>query len=848
MRSKQTLFAVLFSVVIVASGCSEETLQGIEFVCQIDSECNDNDPCTQDSCSADGFSCKNIPLEDGDICESGTLSGICLAGVCGESICGDGYVDERLNPAEECDDGNTLDDDGCAADCTQDAPDLVIDFPDRGETFDGDSTLTVLGRVDDKGVGIESLTINGDVVEVKIDGSFEYEMTSAYGLNQIDARVVGMGGKEDAATRGYFYSTQWWDGAFGGDDAAGLGDRIAFRLGQDAFDDFDHPCSTVDGVYVCDEVDDLATVGEIILNDLSVDDFGGAIGIYEEELELLNQVIPMSLPPIELEGIGTITLSGDIGLFGGVMMKSEVIELDMNEVGLRLEARDGGLDADVSIDSNVEGPGFTATVRTSATVNIEARFVNVGAVLETDFITLNSLDLVCLFIPPGPPFNTICPDTAGGPLAPLGALEPDPTAWIDSGLAIERMLMEAGFNIQTPEVGTVDVQLVNGSVDLQGGQVDLTPVQDIQIDLGGVSILGGLETVDLGQIDLSMLATGITTFTDAILGLFLNDLQFLLEPAINLLLLNPSDPLSVGDIVEDFIMGMSTSGPLLLDEHLASGFARPELSLDTQISSLSFASPLSGDLRTGGMLIGFETKTASEKGTLREPLGAMVRSCDASAQETVWDSGYSMDAMKHLDAVNQGLFSAFWTGDFTGDLPAAWVAEAMASVDGVERMDVSVRAMTAPILNDCAGDLRLEWADMQVEGTIDEDGSETDFRAFVSSSVPVTVVVNDGVVELIIDDARTPTTIWEVTGGEAINVMPANLSMGLEVLTADFSLEYADAVLASLPGVAFDLAAMFDIDRGAAVVMKPETVDAAEGQIKMAGQPSPDGVEPSNNN
>ena len=94
MRSKQTLFAVLFSVVIVASGCSEETLQGIEFVCQMDAECNDNDPCTQDSCAADGFSCKNLPLEDGDICESGTLSGICLAGVCGESVCGDGYVDE----------------------------------------------------------------------------------------------------------------------------------------------------------------------------------------------------------------------------------------------------------------------------------------------------------------------------------------------------------------------------------------------------------------------------------------------------------------------------------------------------------------------------------------------------------------------------------------------------------------------------------------------------------------------------------------------------------------------------------------------------------------------------------
>ena len=77
-------------------------------------------------------------------------------------------------------------------------------------------------------------------------------------------------------------------------------------------------------------------------------------------------------------------------------------------------------------------------------------------------------------------------------------------------------------------------------------------MQDIQIDLGGVSILGGLETVDLGQINLSMLAAGITTFTDGIPGLFLNDLQFVLEPAISLLLLNPADPLGVGDIVGEF--------------------------------------------------------------------------------------------------------------------------------------------------------------------------------------------------------------------------------------------------------------------------------------------------------
>ena len=139
----------------------------------------------------------------------------------------------------------------------------------------------------------------------------------------------------------------------------------------------------------------------------------------------------------------------------------------------------------------------------------------------------------------------------------------------------------------------------------------------------------------------------------------------------------------------------------------------------------------------------------------------------------------------------------------------------------------------------------LEWADMKVQGTIDEAGVETDFTAFVSATVPVDVVVNEGVVELVVDNTGDSSVLWEVTGGEASNLVPASLGAGLEALTTGLSLEYADAVLAALPGVAFDLAAMFDIDRGAAVVMMPEAVNVTEGAIQMAGQPLPGG-EPSN--
>ena len=61
-------------------------------------------------------------------------------------------------------------------------------------------------------------------------------------------------------------------------------------------------------------------------------------------------------------------------------------------------------------------------------------------------------------------------------------------------------------------------------------------------------------------------------------------------------------------------------------------------------------------------MIGFETKTSSEKGTLREPLGALVR--PAAKPILLWCGIQAIPWMlkKHLDVVNQALFSSFFDG------------------------------------------------------------------------------------------------------------------------------------------------------------------------------------------
>ena len=47
-----------------------------------------------------------------------TLDDVCLVGYPKLPLCGDGVVDD----GEDCDDGNTVDGDGCSAVCTTEAP------------------------------------------------------------------------------------------------------------------------------------------------------------------------------------------------------------------------------------------------------------------------------------------------------------------------------------------------------------------------------------------------------------------------------------------------------------------------------------------------------------------------------------------------------------------------------------------------------------------------------------------------------------------------------------------------------------------------------------------------------
>ena len=84
--------------------------------CTIDEQCSDGEPCSGiETCSGEGACLPGDPLPDGAGCTSRSgAAGECRGAVCIPMTCGNGTLEE----GEECDDDNSVPEDGCEDDCT----------------------------------------------------------------------------------------------------------------------------------------------------------------------------------------------------------------------------------------------------------------------------------------------------------------------------------------------------------------------------------------------------------------------------------------------------------------------------------------------------------------------------------------------------------------------------------------------------------------------------------------------------------------------------------------------------------------------------------------------------------
>ena len=265
---------------------------------------NDNNPCTNDYCDKDTgpwHQANTLPCDDNNVCTLGDVcaDSACTAGV-GKKVCDDGLVctDDFCDPTTgcgitpntaNCDDGTVCTStDKCADgdchgtpivcndnnECTADScdavkgckytlivnhkcrPNIVIDFPPRAATLDGDPAITVLGHVTDAAGPITSVTVNGSTVSVDpSSGAFSYPMDSGVGGNEIVVVATDSFGTTKQVVQSYLWSTKYYKPVWG-DHSQGIVDPgLAYYLSKSVIDD---------GVHTL-PANDLATVFEQVL-------------------------------------------------------------------------------------------------------------------------------------------------------------------------------------------------------------------------------------------------------------------------------------------------------------------------------------------------------------------------------------------------------------------------------------------------------------------------------------------------------------------------------------------------------------------------------------------------------
>ncbi|MEL6545614.1 MAG: hypothetical protein AAFQ82_13365, partial [Myxococcota bacterium] len=476
------------------------------------------------------------------------LGRVCDARVCVDSSCGDGIIDERAG--EQCDDQDSDETDGCRSDCSSPL-DVFLTQPLRGETLSGVQEIAVTGNLDSFGAQITSLTING--APATFDGvNFQATLPARHGLNTVRVEAVNEHGRSVVRTAGVYHSSAYLPFSQVETSTSPLPAGIVSRLGQAAFDDGDHPCSfDSQGTYSCTVVDDLATVGELVLNNLDVESEFGSLPLYTRSFPLFERRFDLGSTTFDLGGLQAV-IAGDIVLRGVVNLRVEIYELDFDRLSIDLATRTGGLDVDIAAGGGFN-PGVVTAVRSVAEVDAALRFESVTGSIEG----FDALGLACLLLPtPSDPvaagiLASLCIQS-DGQRAPLAGVQP--FAQLNSDFSVEQVSLFTGFNVDTAIGGGVNVQLLNGDVDFMNSNVDLNLISDMIIDFDDAVILGGAAVIDLGEIPLSGVAQGLASFVDPLSDRVTNDLQALVQVGFNAFLLNRDDPLALGTVLENTIL------------------------------------------------------------------------------------------------------------------------------------------------------------------------------------------------------------------------------------------------------------------------------------------------------
>jgi len=569
-------------------------------------------------------------------------------------------------------------------------PVITIDYPPRGATIkdtdNGGGPVVVRGRVIDAG-GLDTLSIGGSPVVVQAGGAFQYAYDSKWGLNIADIIAVDKAGNLAKASPTFSYSDGWL--SFEQQDARGLQheDGIVVLLGQNFFDD---------GVHNHNQLDDMATLIEVLLGDLDIQTpISTALAGVNQTIPLVNQTMQVDLFDgqwLDLTFIGDLKIS----------LKA-ANTTDIGPTSVDIDSRNGGLDFDMVVGTNAQ-----PAIAVDLVFEIKLQF---------DVLAETCNNFFCV------------PLTTGQAYAQ--ALVTSHLAMGDFDVAMSAEMAKAwhqpmNFNISrlTSTVGNFDLQ----------------PIQDVVLNLSITGIQGLINTqysfalsdfIDLGQLFAGILNPLVNTASALVPQLLNPLLQSVLSPVLrglfDLLVLDTTLP------IPSFFGGESV-----------------DLGFSTELSTVDFID----DGGTVGLATGLYTdkgidlESLGNEGDLHEedPEGAILRgTClGTSTDDLQWGWNPSVGFGVRTDVINAGFYAAWWSGGLNAPIDVASLAGGALPIN-IQDLAIDMEWLAPPVLNDCSkSGITAQVGDLFLVLTGEIGGKSVEVGLYIDLVLAVDFVSHDG--------------------------------------------------------------------------------------------------------
>jgi len=224
--------------------------------CTEDPDCDDANPCTFEACVDGTCSFENL---DGLVCDDGdgcTLDDRCQGGSC-QGIQMD-CRDENDCTVDECQEGQCKWKASDEAECRLT---IEVTSPKRAATLFATGAVDVLGKVISPAGPVESLTLNGNEMAVKGDGSFQTALSPQPGVNILVLVAEDSHKRSERTVRSFLYAEELYQ--VGTDKAiVHIPGATHIFLRTDVWDDDD-----------TSDLDDIASVAWVVVNNLDVSAF-----------------------------------------------------------------------------------------------------------------------------------------------------------------------------------------------------------------------------------------------------------------------------------------------------------------------------------------------------------------------------------------------------------------------------------------------------------------------------------------------------------------------------------------------------------------------------------------------